>query len=134
MLCTDQVSELSISWCEYDNFTYQSQYLMNNYYLSMSPHINFTASAGHYTFLAQDIAIHIYCFENHILLDINVCPGSITKQWHTPENGLTCQDPEENSQCPYFNYNITQTGAGCMKATVKTSIEIQHRGATAPYK
>lgn len=59
----------------------------------------------------------------HILLYANAYPSSITNLWHTPENSLTCQDPEENSQCPHFNYNITQTGASHMKATVKTFIQ-----------
>lgn len=36
-----------------------------------------------------------------------------------------CQDHKENSQCPHFNYKITQTGAGNMKATVNAAIEIQ---------
>lgn len=42
----------------------------------------------------------------------------------TPENSLTCQDPEENSQCPHFNYNITQTGPNRMKATLRVSVGI----------
>lgn len=59
----------------------------------------------------------------HTSLYVNAYPASITKLQHTPEIGSTCQDPEENSQCPHFNYNITQTGASRMEATVRTTVQ-----------
>lgn len=72
----------------------------------------------------------LFLWNIHTFLYSNTHPGSLTKLQHTPESALTCQDPEENSQCPHFNYNISQTGAGSMEVIVR--ISVQHREATAP--